>query len=177
MICQMIIFSSTYCIWLTPYLCRSYYRIRLLQSGQRDSTVWFGSSALRPDGHVRLRLPHGQHGPSSLRDVQSLRQRHFPTAPGSRSRLRTTIPRRTLDPGSDTAVLPDPRHDSGDVAQVISDDTLHNRRVIFYICLKKKRGGGECFWNFATPCTNKCRIIQNTLKKKPAKYFMTFKRF
>lgn len=45
-------------------------RRQLLFLGQGDTPVRPRQETLRPDGHGRVRLPDGQHGQTSLRDVQ-----------------------------------------------------------------------------------------------------------
>lgn len=64
------------------------HRSQLLRISQKHTAVQQWPPDVGHYGLGRVRLPHGQHGPSSLRDVHPVRQRFVSYSPRPRSGVR-----------------------------------------------------------------------------------------
>lgn len=101
-------------------ICRSFDFIRspLLRNNQKRTTVQFGPPHVGHHGFGHIRLPYGQHGPSSLRDVLNIRERFVSHSPGPRSSVWQGVSRRAEHIGSGHTVLSHTKIHSGNFAQV-----------------------------------------------------------
>lgn len=81
--------------------CRS----KLLRNNQKRTSVQHRSPYVGHYGFNRIRLPYGQHGSSSLRDVQHIRQRFISYSSRPRSGIWQAFPRRTKHIGSNFTML------------------------------------------------------------------------
>lgn len=73
------LYFSSYAVWgffLTSFF-QIIFRRRLLWRGSRSLPLWFRSPFGRLNGHGCVRLPHGQHGSTSLRNVRGKQKSIF----------------------------------------------------------------------------------------------------